>query len=796
LSIGDPDSPLEREAERVAQLVTSSQRVKLTPGAGQRGTLQREEAGIIPAPPLEIDIPKAALSRPLPERKEIGPHGTYPVENPSADPCSKEERCKLFISGSNIDFHRYARGQETAKRQELKKQGASIEPSPGPQMTAFLKKEVPQASTYLREVLVDPALGEGAGAWHRACPDDPKADCVAVAPKWEEEALTYNADPAAQFVGETKGKPKTRAEWRFTTRQMLTHEAAHARFNKQPPAGTPKFDGTLTRETISYKELSELFAQLSEFPLFYEEGMSGEATRSEKLKRVRQLYTDRYLQRTMKITEDIPGILLRLRCLNSCSEVDTMLGSVLRNVTQGWQAEVRQALTTILTDPSLGLHWPAPPQPSYELKPEPEGLRFQENPLRKKPATNSSSRSEPVDGLVRDALDEGSQPLSPATRAYMEPRFGYDFSQVRVHTGERAAESARSVNALAYTLGGDVVFGAGQYAPTTSSGQKLLAHELAHVIQQENQGVAASEAPVLHRKVSPDMTIIRKNLTYGIFDWAITDSEARGVLGILKGLSPEDLHDTVAAMQEEDLVTRFFDNLPDADAKQNQGFLDGVRKLAVPQVYVHNTELGGLSVGNFDFHFKNCAILVWTWLKFQFTDDINPGERTSFKQRFIKAVHKVWANTGYSLSGSNGCPCSNVPITIHAAESAGGYHHKLVDVERKSDEDRRPKVLSDININLGSSDETFAHEFGHVLGLYDEYDGGFFENIMFWHQNQNDPYALMSQDWQKVPAADQTKASQSTELRPRYFEQYREEVQKGALKGCTYTVSSPKPPAS
>jgi len=66
----------------------------------------------------------------------------------------------------------------------------------------------------------------------------------------------------------------------------------------------------------------------------------------------------------------------------------------------------------------------------------------------------------------------------------MEPRFGCDLSKVRVHTGTRAAESARAVNALAYTSGSDVVFSPGQYQPGTSHGQKLLAHEITHTIQQ------------------------------------------------------------------------------------------------------------------------------------------------------------------------------------------------------------------------------------------------------------------------------------------------------------------------
>jgi hypothetical protein len=83
-------------------------------------------------------------------------------------------------------------------------------------------------------------------------------------------------------------------------------------------------------------------------------------------------------------------------------------------------------------------------------------------------------------------LRSPGQPLDAETRAFMEPRFGHDFKNVRIHTDARAAESATAVNALAYTVGRDVVLGAGQYAPTTRRGQRLLAHELSHVEQQQS----------------------------------------------------------------------------------------------------------------------------------------------------------------------------------------------------------------------------------------------------------------------------------------------------------------------
>jgi hypothetical protein len=91
------------------------------------------------------------------------------------------------------------------------------------------------------------------------------------------------------------------------------------------------------------------------------------------------------------------------------------------------------------------------------------------------------------------SLRGGGEPLPASARAFFEPRLESDLSQVRVHTGGAAAESAREINALAYTVGRDVVFAAGRYAPESGEGKKLLAHELTHVLQQTG-GTAASRA--------------------------------------------------------------------------------------------------------------------------------------------------------------------------------------------------------------------------------------------------------------------------------------------------------------
>jgi hypothetical protein len=120
-----------------------------------------------------------------------------------------------------------------------------------------------------------------------------------------------------------------------------------------------------------------------------------------------------------------------------------------------------------------------------------EACEDEEEKLQRKGANGHVNDAAVAPRIVNDALSSPGRPLSPTTRAFMEPRFGHDFSQVRVHSGNEAAKSARSVNALAYTVGHDIVFGADTYRDETPEGRTLLAHELAHVVQQ-SQGLNES----------------------------------------------------------------------------------------------------------------------------------------------------------------------------------------------------------------------------------------------------------------------------------------------------------------
>ena len=102
----------------------------------------------------------------------------------------------------------------------------------------------------------------------------------------------------------------------------------------------------------------------------------------------------------------------------------------------------------------------------------------------------------PAPPIVHEALRSPSQSLDGGTRAFMQPRFGREFGDVRVHTDETAARSAAAVRAQAYTVGRDIVFSAGQFAPQTPVGRRLLAHELTHVVQQDGgRGGVVQRAP-------------------------------------------------------------------------------------------------------------------------------------------------------------------------------------------------------------------------------------------------------------------------------------------------------------
>jgi hypothetical protein len=123
----------------------------------------------------------------------------------------------------------------------------------------------------------------------------------------------------------------------------------------------------------------------------------------------------------------------------------------------------------------------------------------EETLMQRREASSAGGDPDTAPALVEQVLGSPGQPLDESARAFMEPRFGRDFSRVRVHTDARAAASARRVGALAYTVGHHLVFDRGQFDPLGATGRQLLAHELTHVVQQG----ASGDSPTLQRKPAP-----------------------------------------------------------------------------------------------------------------------------------------------------------------------------------------------------------------------------------------------------------------------------------------------------
>ena len=193
--------------------------------------------------------------------------------------------------------------------------------------------------------------------------------------------------------------------------------------------------------------------------------------------------------------------------------------------------------------------------------------------------------SESAPPSIDHVLSSPGRPLEPSLQRDMGQRFGHDFSRVRVHTDAAAERSARDVNANAYTVGHNIVFGARQFAPGTHEGRRLIAHELTHVVQQSrSDGIRVGQnneqcglspiylhTPTIQQQAGfTNLTVqrdviddTRKKLSYRVFDWVIRDTEAMEALAELGKIPSANLANELKRLGSK-YVTRLLDNLPDA----------------------------------------------------------------------------------------------------------------------------------------------------------------------------------------------------------------------------------------
>ena len=154
----------------------------------------------------------------------------------------------------------------------------------------------------------------------------------------------------------------------------------------------------------------------------------------------------------------------------------------------------------------------------------------------------ATGQADTAPASVDRVLASTGRPLDPALRQDMEQRFGHDFANVQVHADAAAEQSARDVNANAYTVGHDIVFGARRFAPVTQDGRRLIAHELTHVVQQS----ACTSSPVaIQRDADQDLTDDRVRDLKEYF--ASHPSPYKHVIDVIRFSKGQDLDDNVSA---------------------------------------------------------------------------------------------------------------------------------------------------------------------------------------------------------------------------------------------------------
>jgi hypothetical protein len=157
----------------------------------------------------------------------------------------------------------------------------------------------------------------------------------------------------------------------------------------------------------------------------------------------------------------------------------------------------------------------------------------EEEPIQAKQAGGQTAHVGPGLNARINSMKGGGQPLTRSVRDFFEPRFGHDFSGVRVHNDAKAADTAHAVSARAFTVGRDIIFGNGQYAPDTKGGRRLMAHELAHVVQQnggDNVGLKRVPIPFPRRTIDGSPRI--RQLSNIVVQRAASDFR-------IKGLTPD-----------------------------------------------------------------------------------------------------------------------------------------------------------------------------------------------------------------------------------------------------------------
>ncbi len=355
--------------------------------------------------------------------------------------------------------------------------------------------------------------------------------------------------------------------------------------------------------------------------------------------------------------------------------------------------------------------------------------------LQRKPGNGTDPDMVPP--VVHHVLGTPGQPLEPGTRASMESRFGQDFSGVRVHTDERAEESARAVNALAYTVGNHMVFGPGQFSPHSSTGQQLLAHELTHTIQQRQTPTLSSPLKIgpahdaAEREAERNATAVRPGAIHGIASRLQFQNNRAALQARLK-----QVQDRLAKLRKE--YTQLSDDFADSLSKERQreslqkGTKD-LQKQARSEASA-NTLWGGrfardriLKCASVSQSGTTATIAANFELSYLALNDKKGREKAAVDiPRIEAAIRDVWqvdiANGDYAGVSLRFRPTvTYLPKTSKRSESAFQIQVRGPDKEPSSG-DSVSGVISLAPVHLeGARVIVIAHELAHLFGFTDAY---------------------------------------------------------------------------
>lgn len=292
--------------------------------------------------------------------------------------------------------------------------------------------------------------------------------------------------------------------------------------------------------------------------------------------------------------------------------------------------------------------------------------------------------------VVQEALSAPGRPLEQSARSFMEERFGHDFGRVRVHADARAAVAADAVRARAYTVGSDIVFGAGQYEPSTAEGRRLLAHELTHVLQQRTgrTGSAAHAGP---------LTLSRPN------DAAERQADLAAdalVAGRPASAEPWRSPEADVSLQGVHPTRESVGEPPSATGRVDQPLRE------------EDFE-GGTAVGGAHYSWGVIENLLWVEVRMRFQPAPPPANRLNF---WLHTIRDTW-NRFHAVNTA-----TNERVYIRfQPEPVTGNQHVTINVLSGTGEGHGERA-NEYNWYAG---EAFglqaAHEFGHIIGLQDEY---------------------------------------------------------------------------